>query len=294
MKIETLVNLIGGELINSPFISEVVFFTNNVNEVNRGSCFFSNDLNLIKEAIKNGAYAIVSERILDVLDNEIAWIRVDNFKKAVFNIFKYENLKTKIYTTDKITASIIKAMNLEKKVVVIENEFEDLLKALNLNDKFIVTSNEEIKEVFANTEEIESKNIMLNMKSLFKSEFNNIEINLPFVYKDNFSKAINFFESNNLKYTLEFEIERFKPVFINSKFEEVEYGKSEKVLITNLKKDEFLIDEINYIIKYTKHANSVIVDEGHKKYLNEKFNFAALVECEVELNERKEKGLFDD
>ena len=41
MKIETLVNLTGGELINRPYISEVVSFTQNVDEVNRGTCFFA-------------------------------------------------------------------------------------------------------------------------------------------------------------------------------------------------------------------------------------------------------------
>ena len=294
MKIETLVNLTGGELINRPYISEVVSFTQNIDEVNRGTCFFALNKKDIKEAVKKGAYAIISTENVEILDNEIAWIVVDDFKKAVFNIFKYENLKTKIYTTDKITASIIKSMNLEKNVVVIEDEFDDMIRALNLHDKYIVSSNTLIKELFVNTEGLKSKNIMLTMKSLFKSEFKKTEINLPFVYKNNFSKALNFFESNNLKYTLEFEIERFKPVFINSNFEEVEYGKSEKVLITGLKNDEFLIDELNYIIKYTKHANSVIVDKKHTKYLKEKFNFAALIDYMPELKERKEKGLFDD
>ena len=294
MKIETLVNLIGGELMNRPYISEIIHFTNKVDEVSRGSCFFALNKEDIKKAIKNGAYAIITNEDVEIIDKEIAWIKINDYKQAVFNIFRYENLKTKIFITDKITASIINAMNLEKKVIVIKDEFEDLLKSLNLKSKFIVTSNKKIKRMFLNIEEIKSKNIMLSMKSLFKSKFNNIEINLPFVYKEHFSKAINFFENNNLKYTLEFEINRFKPIFINSRFEEVEYGKSERVLITNLKKDEFLIDEINYIIKYTKHANSIIVDEEHKKYLNEKFNFAALVECEVELNKKKDKGLFDD
>ncbi len=294
MKIETLVNLTGGELLNRPYISEVVSFTDNVYEVNRGSCFFAINKNDIKEAVKNGAYAIISNKDVDIIDDEIAWIKVDDFKKAVFNIFKYENLKIKIYITDKITASIVKSMNLEKNVVVIEDGFKDLLKALNLNEKFIVTSSKEIKENFANTEEIKSKNIMLTMKTLFKSEYKNTELNLPFVYKKNFSKALNFFENNDLKYTLEFEIERFKPVFINANFEKVEYGKSEKVLITNLKNDEFLIDELNYIIKYTKHANTVVIDKNHQKYLKEKFNFAALIDFQVEFNEREQKGLFDD
>ena len=294
MKIETLVNLTGGELLNRPYISEVVSFTSEPEEVSRGACFFAFDNEKIKEAVKNGAYAIISDKYVDIIDKEIAWIKVEDFKKSVFNIFKYENLKTKIYIADKITTSIIKSMNLEKKVVVIENEFQDLLRALNLNEKFIVTSNEEIQETFANIEEIESKNIMLTMKSLFKSEYKGNELNLPYVYKENFSKALNFFESNNLKYTLEFEIDRFKPIFINSNFEEVEYGKSERVLITNLKNDEFLIDELNYIIKHTKHANTVIVDKNHQNYLKNKFNFAALIDYMPKLKIKEEKGLFDD
>ncbi len=294
MKIETLVNLTGGELLNRPFISEVVFFTKDANEVNRGSCFFSNDINSIRQAVKNGAYAIISEEDIPVLDKEIAWIRVDDFKKAVFNLFKYENIKTKIYFSDEISAQIIKAMSDEKNVIVIEDDFEDLLKALNFKDKFIVTSNKKFKDFFPNIEEIKPKNINLIMKTLFKSEFEGKIINLPFVYKKNFAKAINFFESNNLKYTLEFEIKRFKPVFINSNFEETEYGKSEKVLITNLKNDEFLIDELNYIIEHTKHAKTVIADKAHKKYLKEKFNFAVLIDMDIELKTKKEKGLFDD
>ena len=294
MKIETLVNLTGGELINRPFISEVFLFTDNTKYVNRGSCFFARDVDSAKEAIKNGAYAIITDKNLPVLDSEIAWIQVNDFQKAVFNIFKYENLKNKVYFTDKITSSLIKVMSHEKNVVVIENEFKDLLRALSLKEKFIVTSKQKFKDIFANLEEIKSKDIMLTMKSLFKSEFRLNEINLPYVYKDNFSKAINFFESNNLKYSLEFELDRFKPVFIDSYFQKVDYGKSEKVLITNLKNDEFLIDELNYIIKHTKHAHTVIVDENHQHYLKEKFNFAVLVDFEFEFKQREEKGLFDD
>ncbi len=294
MKIETLVNLTGGELLNSPYISEVVFFTKNSYDVNRGSCFFSNDIEEIKSAVKNGAYAVVSEKTVPIIDKEIAWIRVDDFKKAVFNLFKYENIKTKIHFCDKITAKLIKAMSNEKGIVVIENDFEDLLKALNFNDKFIVTSNKEFKKFFPNIEEIKSKNISLKMKTLFKSEYEGKSINLPFVYKECFAKALGFFKTYNLKYSLEFEIDRFKPVFINSNFEEVEYGKSEKVLITNLENDEFLTDELNYIIKYTKHADTVIVDEKHQKYLKEKFNFAVLVGFRLELNKKEQKGLFDD
>jgi len=59
MKIETLTNLIGGKLLNRPFISEVVNFTNDLKEVSRGSCFFAENKDEIQEAINRGAYAVV-------------------------------------------------------------------------------------------------------------------------------------------------------------------------------------------------------------------------------------------
>ncbi len=293
MKIETLVNLTGGELLNSPFISEVVSFTQNADEVSRGSCFFATDVSMINKAVKNGAYAVVLKENYPVLDEEIAWIKIDNFEKAVFDIFKYENLKNKLYFTDKITSLLIKKMSRERHVVVIENDFKDLLKAININEKFLITSDTKFMRIFPNIEKIKSKKIIMSQKTLFKSIYKNAEINLPYIYKNNFAKAINFFENKNLKYSLEFQLERFKPVFIDSNFFEVEYGKSEKVLITGLKNDEFLVDELNFIIKNTKHANTVIIDKRHKQYLEEKFNFAVLIDTEINLNEKKEKGLFD-
>jgi hypothetical protein len=292
MKIETLVNLIKGELLNRPFISEVTSFTKDVEEVRRGSCFFSNDFEKIKNAIKNGAYAIVSEKEFEIIDKEIAWIKIDSIKKAVFDIFKYENIKTKIYYTNKITAHIIKKMNLDKKVIVLENE-EDMLKALNLGEKYLISFNFKFKEIFKNIEELKKVDIELEQITLFKSKFENIELNLPFVYKDNFGAALNFFKENNLKYTLEFELDRFKPIFINSRFEEVDYGESERVLIVGIENDEYFFKELNFLIENTKYAKTVIVGKFNKEDLKKYFNFAMIVDMDIKLNQKKERKLFD-
>jgi ferrochelatase len=290
MKIETLTNLIGGELINRPYISEVVHFTDNVEEVRRGSCFFAKKISDIPQAIKSGAYAIISEQNLEVLDKEIAWIIVDSFKKAIYNIFKYENLKHKIYVTDEITLMIINAMNHDKRVVVLKSE-RDFLKAINLTEKFLIM-NEKASEDFANIEELKKRDIDLEYISIFKSRFNNTELNLPYVYKDSFAKAYDFFEKNELKYSLEFELERFKPVFVNSFLEEVEYGKSDKVVICGIKNDEVFFDELNYIIENTKHAKIIFTKSENE--LTKPFNFAVAVDYEFKPKEREEKGLFDD
>ena len=293
MKIETLSNLIGGELLNRPYISEVLHFTQNVDDVNRGSCFFAASLSDIPQAIKNGAYAIITKDYVDILDKEIAWIKVDDFKKAIFNIFKYENLKHEIYLVDKISLMLIDAMSLDKRVVVLKDT-DDFFKAINLREKFIFTDDETFENIFANVKYLNSSDIELKQVGLFKSIYKNQEINLPFVYKDSFSKVVGFFDKNSLKYTLEFELKRFRPVFVDSLNREVEFGESDRVIITGIENDEVFFDEINFFIENTKHAKSVVVDEKRKDLLKKPFNFAMAVGFKFEAAKIKEKGLFDD
>ena len=289
MKIETLANLIKGELLNSPFISEVTSFTMDVDEVTRGSCFFVTNSEDIKYAIKNGAYAIISKNYEKIIDNEIAWIKVDSIKGAILEIFKYESLKEKIYFCNEIEEELLEKMNLNKNVIILKNS-NDLLKALNINNKFLITSKEEYKSLIK-LEELGNSEINLEYVSLFKSKYNGIEINLPFVYKDFFARVLNFFRRYNLKYTLEFELDRFKPIFIDYEFREVEYGSSERVLISGLKNDKFLFDELNFIIDKTKHAKTIIINENNKDILKKGFNFAMLVDTKIELNKKEEKAL---
>jgi ferrochelatase len=291
MKIETLTNLISGELLNRPYISEVLFFTTDVDEVNRGSCFFAKKTSDITQAIKNGAYAIIIDKDVAILDKEIAWIKVDDFKKAIFNIFKYENLKNKIFVTDSITFEIIEKMNQDKRVVLLKND-EDFLKAINLREKFILTDKKEFLEIFKNSKELECGEINLKQIGLFKSKFEENEINLPFVYKEYFSKAYKFFTNNDLKFTLDFELDRFKPLFVDGLLREVKFGESERVVILNLKNDEFFFKELNYIVENTKHAKTVFINKHFKNY--DFFNYLVCVDVEFKPNVIEEKGLFND
>ena len=291
MKIETLVNLTGGELLNSPYISEVTSFTDKSELTSRGSCYFVKDKNDIENAVKNGAYAIVSQDYENIIDNEIAWIKVNSIQKAVIDIFKYENLKTKIHFCDEITEHIIDKMNVNDNVIVIKSS-EDLLKALNLSHKYLVTSKKKFSELFSNVEVLLPKKTEINQISLFRSKFGSEEINLPYVYKEEFARALKFFEDNSLKYTLEFELERFKPVFVDYKLREVEYGQSDRVLIFGIKNDRYFFNELNYLIANTKHAKTIVVNEENSYLLKEGFNFAMLVDFEMVFEKQDEGSLF--
>jgi len=290
LKIETLVNLTGGELLNSPYISEVTSFTDKSELTSRGSCYFVKDKNDIENAVKNGAYAIVSQDYENIIDNEIAWIKVNSIQKAVIDVFKYENLKTKIHFCDEITRDLIDKMSLNNNVIVIKS-YEDLLKALNLTHKYLITSDKNFSELFSNVDILKPKKIDLIKISLFRSKFENVEINLPYVYKEEFAKALKFFEDNSLKYTVEFELERFKPVFVDFKLTPVEYGESEKVLICGIKNDKHFFKELNYFIENTKHAKSIVVNEENAYLLKKGFNFAMLVDFVFDFQKKEEESL---
>jgi len=289
LKIETLVNLVGGELLNSPYISEVTSFTSTPESVTRGACFFVQNSEDIELAIKNGAYAVVSKDYENITDREIAWIKVDDLQKAILDVFKYENLKTEIYTADEVSVGLIKKMNLEERVVVLDT-YKDLLRALNLTNKYLVTSDGELSAFFSNVKHLKPAEIELEMVTLFISRYKSEEINLPYVYKEEFSKALSFFEENSLKYTLEFEFERFRPVFVDHNFIKAPYGQTQKVLICGIKNDDIFFKELNYVIQNTKHAKTVIVNEKNKELLKGDFNFAMLVDFDVEVAEKKEEG----
>ena len=291
MKIETLVNLIGGELLNSPYISEVTSFTDDKDNVTRGGCFFVRKSEDIQKAVKNGAYAIVSQNFENIIDKEIAWIKVDSIEKSIFDIFKYENLNSKVFYTDDITLHLIEKMNLNDELIIL-NSTADLLKGLNVNNKLFLTSKKKFCELFSKNETLLPEETNIKQQSLFKSIYKDQEINLPFVYKDEFSKAIKFFEENELKYTLEFELDRFKPEFVDFKFRKVSFGESERVLILGIKNDRYFFKELNYLIDNTKHAKTIIVNEENKSLLKNPFNFAMLVDFEIEFNEKKEEKLF--
>jgi ferrochelatase len=291
MKIETLVNLTGADLLNRPYISEVVYFTDNPEKVTRGSCFFGNKKTDIQKAVKNGAYAVVTDKDTPILDSEIAWMKVEDLKKAIFNVFKYENLKHRIYLTDKISLLFIEKMSLDKRVVVLKRS-KDFLKAINLNDKFLFTDEKSYKDVFPNMSELKKASLPLKQISLFKTSFKGTELNFPFVYAESFSKVYNFFEEREIKYTLDFELPRFKPVFVNYRLEEVEYGKSDRVVITGLENDEVFFDELNYIVSNTKHAKTVFINAKNKHLLKKPFNFAVMVSTPFHPKTYEEKRLF--
>ncbi|NPA55439.1 MAG: hypothetical protein GXO40_03665 [Epsilonproteobacteria bacterium] len=287
MRIEDIVNITDGELVNSGYITDINFFADEIQKVKRECLFISNDIDEIKEAINKGSYGILFSQNLPIIDEEIAWIKVDNIDEALLKLLKYKFLTTTLYVTNDITLQIIKSINKDKRVAIL-----DELKAEFLNDNFIyITSDEKITSISLNKKSLNKVDLKVMNASTFITNFvfenKKYSLIFPPLYLDELKEALYFFKANKLAYHLkDVKLDRFRPQFINSKYEKVEFGRSDRVVIYGIRKDKYFIREINYICENMKHAKVKFFDKSNiDTFFNEKFNFAILVECEVELNE---------
>ena len=86
-----LASLVDGQLKNEPSIGSFTNIVFNSKRVKIGDLFIGLKKD-IKEAVKNGAYGIVSNNI-KIIDSEIAWIEVKNIEDAKLKLLRYLILK---------------------------------------------------------------------------------------------------------------------------------------------------------------------------------------------------------
>jgi len=297
MRIEDIVNITDGELVNEGYIKDILAFSDKVKRVQREHLFISNDIEDIQEAIKKGAYAILFSKNLEIIDDEIAWIKVEDINEAFLKLLKYKLLDKTLYYTDEITLQIISSINRDKRLAIIDKvNFE------YLNDDFIyITSQEKVKNIAIEKKEcIKTIEIKPTYTTPFLTEFyfknQKYTLIFPVLYLDKLEIALSFFENLNLSYYLkDIKIDRFIPQFINSRYEKVPFGRTEKVVIQGIKKDKYFIGELNYIFDRLRYANVKFYDETNiEKFYTDNFNFAVLIDICVELKEKEiqENSLF--
>jgi len=297
MRIEDIVNITDGELLNEGYIKDILAFSDEVKKVKREYLFISNNIDDIKEAIQKGAYAILFSKNLKIIDDEIAWIKVEDINEAFLKLLKYKLLDKTLYYTDEITLQIIASINRDKRLAIIDKvNFE------YLNDDFIyVTSQEKVKNIAIEKKEIKKEISITPLHTtpfITEFSFNNQKYSLifPVLYLENLEKALSFFENLELAYHLkDIKIDRFIPEFINSRYEKVAFGRTERVVIQGIKKDKYFIKELNYIFEELKYANVRFYDVTNiDSFYKDNFNFAVLIDYDVKLKEKeiKEVSLF--
>jgi len=274
MKISSIVDITGGVLLNSPAISFTTQAHTNLKKVSDGDLFISSNSDEIQEAIKKGAFGIIFDFPIDVtkLDNEIAWIKVDNINFAITKLlrFKLANLTLKSYFVDFIAYEFLTVLTGTNKNIYFINDifssFEQL-RDIEDNDIVISTQHKFLGDIYpkSKTLQIEHMNFEnLLIHSIFETSFlyeNEYfyKIRIPYIYLNHLLSIKKVFNLDSMDTNKLKNIQFMQPIFINKQNQMVEFGKSNTFILTS-QNEEIGNLEFNFINIIFKYGKSILFD----------------------------------
>ena len=273
MRLENILALTDGKVINEPFVK---IFTNIVFEANRVArgdlfvCFKEND---IEEAILNGAYGIIFDKPTQISDSEIAWIKVHDISQALKRLLRFRLIEKEVltYKCNEIVLKLASQIMIEKNFIVAQGDIVTITKLLwDIEKKATILFSPALtpEDIFTDIKQMPtsfSNTITIMEQTLFETSFiyDNIfyerQLISPFFipYLEELFYLFNLLKINfRLK---KFEpIEHFEAVFTNKKFEIKEFGTSDKVLIFE-KNCAIVKHEILYLQKQASWAKTIFI-----------------------------------
>lgn len=265
MQISSIIDIIDGVLLNTPSISFIYNIKSNPKRVIEGDLFIAKNPEDISKAIENGAFAIVIEEHVPVTDNEIAWIKVNSLQETLIKIFRYKlsTIDLKVFYCDPISFDILKLYKHSKKNLKFINE--DLytsikaIEELSIEDTLFCSNKAIIDKIYPQNLPFNKPYTIHNLikHSLFETTFSYKEhyfskLKLPSLYINQFLDVFEFLgislDENRLK-----KLFVLKPIFIDKFLSIIEFGKSNKFILTQ--KNSLLFEqEINYLQQHYKYA----------------------------------------
>ncbi len=300
MKISSIIDIIDGELKNSPSISFVYKIKTNANKVNEGDIFIAKSDEGIKIALKNGAFAIIYDYETIILDLEIAWIKVNSCFTALVKLVRFtlSSLELKAYYCDKFTHELLyTCKSLNKNMKFISNNLEDSISVIeNINNNDILFSNNKtlLSMIYPdnynfNNKRYEVANLITH--SLFESSFSYEDIyfsrlKIASLYVNNFLDVFNFLNKDQDIIKLK-KLDILRPLFIDKFINIVDYGKSDKFLLAQKDEDLFL-NEYYFIKDNYKYAKTIYISNKEiKDFKEEHYLISSLDELKNTLKNKK-------
>mgnify|MGYP002143973397 FL=1 len=285
MKISSIVDIVDGELLNSPSISFINNISSDANKVKTSDMFIAKNIEDLKIALQNGAYAVIFEKDFEVIDNEIAFIKVKNLELALLKIVRYKlsTLKIKSYFCTDETFDMLKLYqnNHTKPIFLISKNIEKAFKFIDdiKDGDILISKNKKLLEsIYPDSKEFEKKldeNSIKNLikHSLFELSFSYKDIyfsklRLSKIYLNSFLNIYDFFKGNIDISKLKL-YSNFKAIFIDKDFQPIESGKSDSFIICQTNKNLIPI-EIAYLKNEFKYAKTIFVSNYKISFLDEK------------------------
>lgn len=285
MKISSIVDIVDGELLNSPSISFINNISSDANKVKTSDMFIAKNIENLKIALQNGAYAVIFEKDFEVIDNEIAFIKVKNLELALLKIVRYKlsTLKIKSYFCTDETFDMLKLYqnNHTKPIFLISKNIEKAFKFIDdiKDGDILISKNKKLLEsIYPDSKEFEKKldeNSIKNLikHSLFELSFSYKDIyfsklRLSKIYLNSFLNIYDFFKGNIDISKLKL-YSNFKAIFIDKDFQPIESGKSDSFIICQTNKNLIPI-EITYLKNEFRYAKTIFISKYKISFLDEK------------------------
>ena len=283
MKISSILDIVDGELLNSPSISFINGIKYDAKTVKTSDLFIAKNFEDLKIAISNGAYATIFEENFPIIDNEVAFIKVKNLELALIKILRYKlsNLKIDAYFCDNETFDMFELYqnNHSKNIFLLSEDIEKSFKFIDEveDGDIIISKNYQIlNNIYPKNKKFEKYIDENNIKNLVKHSL----FELSFSYEDNYFSRLrlsslylnsflniyNFFNKDIDVSKLKFYT-NFKAIFIDKNFEPIEFGKSDSFIICQNNKN-LIQAEIKYINDEFKYAKSIFITKNYVEFIN--------------------------
>lgn len=273
MRLENLLALTGGKLANEPCVNsfdEIIF---DAKRVKRGDLFIAYDAKEVDLAIENGAYGIIYDSKLSIIDEEIAWIEVLNVNDALDKLLRFKLIQNDIvaYECDEIVLKLALQVVTDTNFIVIDGDAKKIFKQLwKLQEKIIVLFCPALYEsnIFTNIKIINSnskEHINIIEKTLFETSFiyNNKyyerQLISPF-FIPYLEVLFHLYDSIYVNFKLKkfTPIDNFEAVFTNKNLEIKDFGASDKVLIFE-KNSSLIQNEIEFLQRNASWAKIIYI-----------------------------------
>lgn len=271
MRLENILALTNGKLVNDPFVKNLENIVFNLKHLKRGDLFVAFEEETIQDAVDTGAYGIIFDKPTQISDFEIAWIKVDSCEDALKRLLRFRLIEkdVRVYKCNEIVLKLALQVTTDSNCIAIYGDAKSIYTQL---------SDVEEKATLLFCPTLSDENIFTDVKELLVSEVDTISImeqtlfETSFIYDNTFyerqsispffipylEELLHLYKSLKINYTLKkfTPIEHFEAVFVSKKFEVKEFGTSDKVLIFEPNSD--LIDiEIAFLQKNASWAKSI-------------------------------------
>ncbi len=283
MTFENLAKLTDAKLLNTPFISSFERVIFDPLKVKRGDLFVGNDPQEIKTAIARDAYAILSDKKVNILDEEIAWLRCEDIEDALTGILRYYLMDRKLHFVyfDIISAHLMQHIVSKEEIIFLHNDAKQNFQALySVNDNTIIICSDKhyLQNIYPGYETPDIaiyQTLQITKSSLFQTSFTYKEIyyeniKIPELFIKQFESILNCLDTKLLYYDITKcdYIPDFYPLFVNKELQIRPYGTTPFTLIV-VKDVQILKTASNYLQNKAPWARTVLfLSKPHAKEIN--------------------------